>query len=342
MSFLKSLARAAAVTLIAATGVGLLYLLAKTQIINEGFNGVSYDAGKLKVLKPGIHLLLSPLHVFDQQVPVEKDEVVSLLNYEIKTADSIPAMIQANFTYRVTDPEKAVRSVNNYKKAVQETVKSTISYILQHHRYDELTSAKISQHTSAFTGIDSKAESQELNNALPDPNKSIFADIKASLNETCIKWGILISNIQLVSVDTKDARISNEIAETSLSQLRASNQQIAANAKAQALIVESEAEASANANAAKGQAKAILSIAEAKIQAAQMTASTLKTPQQLEVYRLQMSLDAVRALSTTTGTLVFGNNNPFPLFSATNRRTELPVQGSTLPRSLSMNNLSTS
>src|SRR5690349_19702216 len=103
MSFLKTLAKTVAVGLIAATGIGIFYLLSKTRVINEGFRGISYNSGKLEVLEPGIHILLSPTHVFDKEIPINKDEVVRLHEFEIKTADSVPAMIQADFTFRIED-----------------------------------------------------------------------------------------------------------------------------------------------------------------------------------------------------------------------------------------------
>src|SRR5688572_22604132 len=136
MSLMKTALRKVAIGLIAATGIGLFYLLAKTQVINEGFRGVSYDAGKLKLLEPGMHLLLSPLHVFKEEISIDKDEVIRLKEFEIKTADSVPAMIQANFTYRITDPKKAILGVDDYQEAVKETAKATISAILQQQRYD--------------------------------------------------------------------------------------------------------------------------------------------------------------------------------------------------------------
>jgi regulator of protease activity HflC (stomatin/prohibitin superfamily) len=113
MRFLKTMAKALAVGLIAATGIGIVYLLSKTQVVNEGFRGISYDGGKLKVLEPGIHLLLSPLHVFDKEIPINKDEVVRLDEFEIKTSDSVPAMIQADFTFRIENAKDAILEVDN-------------------------------------------------------------------------------------------------------------------------------------------------------------------------------------------------------------------------------------
>lgn len=350
MSFLKTAAKAIAVGLIAATGVGLFYLLSKTRIINEGFRGISYNSGKLVVLDPGIHILLSPTHVFDKEIPINKDQVVRLNEFEIKTSDSVPAMIQADFTYRIDNAKDAVLQVEDYHEAVKETVKGAISSILQQHRYDQLTSVQISsrpsnlpsnQNGSSINLIAEECKADQQNNT-----PSIFERIKAALNETCKNWGISISRMRLISVDAKDKRISNEIAETSLSHLRASNQLVAAQAKADALNIEAEAQKKAKKTLAEGDADALTAMAKAKIAAVKLAASELRAPAQREMYRLQLGLDAARALGATTGTIALGNS-PFPLFTQSKserlareeQQRQNQEQGPDIRRSLSMNNL---
>ena len=319
MGFLQTAGKILLTSLIAATGVGIYYLLKKTIIINDGYCGISYNGGRLKILEPGLHLLLSPLHVFKDLIPFQKDQVVRLKEFEIKTADGVPAIIQIDFTYQIENAQKAIVGVDNYKEALKEAVKGAISLILQVKNYDQLNSAQLVR-----TVVKASPRQEEEKAPAPSPayaieeaqqlSQSLMEQTKAALQEVCERWGISISRIRLISVDAKDNRISNEIAETSLSQLRANNQLLAAKAKADALGIESQAEARAKQTLAGGEAQAFITMAQARVSAVQFAAKQLLTPEEIRIYEMQTSLETARALSNTNGTLALGTN-PFPLFA---------------------------
>lgn len=332
-NFLRPIGRTLAIGMIAVTGIGLIYLLAKTHVIKEGERGISFDKGKLTVLKPGVHLLLSPLHEFDHTLPVDKDVVVTLEEFEIKSRDRIPTLIQAAFSYRIeaTAPENAILKVDDYKKSVKEAVKSTISSTLQQYDFDDLTSAPILSPTAKSAVPDStEAESDDqekksdthpvrslslhlpttrpqMRRVLSSTSVSVLSQIQSALNELGKRWGIIFSDRRLISVEAKDTEISNQMATTTMSLM-------AARARAEAIEIEAKAQARARAILAEGDAKAIEAMAKAKTSAIKHMASQLTTEHEMAVYQTQTELDQTRALGATTGSISLGRS-VFPLFS---------------------------
>ncbi len=70
--------------------------------------GISYDAGKLEVLLPGLHIRKSPTFRFREFVSVQ-EQVRHLEPLKVNTNDGIAILVNAIITYRVEDPVRAYR-----------------------------------------------------------------------------------------------------------------------------------------------------------------------------------------------------------------------------------------
>jgi len=114
------------------------YAISRLVTVKDGHQGVNYHMGKLTILKPGLHFLLSPFHYYHGQMSVQQ-QVISLPDTDIFTADRIPMKVNATLTYRVTDVEKNMLNVNNFANAIVEIARVTLASIIRNYTFQNLT-----------------------------------------------------------------------------------------------------------------------------------------------------------------------------------------------------------
>jgi len=318
MSFLKSLGRALLIGAIAATGIGLFYLYAKFHIIKQGERGISYNGDSLVVLPPGPRFLLSPLHVLSRTIPVDSDQVVTLSEFEARSQDNLPLLVQANFTYRIEsnrqNVENAILRVTDYEKALQEAVRNQIVTTLQERDCHSLTSGletfgakeekedkeSCSQPPESRTNkssIKMRGTSSSTVVMLTTSSKkpSLYEQIKKSLETTCNGWGITLTTLRLTKVEAKNRNLTQEAAEISHSLLTAK-------ARGQVARVEARTEAEVQVILAEGAANAMTVMAAGKVKAIKFIANELKTENERQIFDMHAYLEALRG-------------TPHPIFS---------------------------
>lgn len=203
--------------LLALSGVGLLYLISKTIVVKDGYEGVSYDQGTINILKPGMHILLSPFNLFSQMVSMQQ-EVTEFTIDNIITPDKTPLKIKAILTWRVKDSQKAMMNVDGYRSSLIGTAKGTLTNILRSIEMDQLLPG-----------------SDELD---AHHDKRLFADIHdkfiKALGERVSEWGIDVKDIIIDDISIPDIKIQEALAERAAAKSRAAARITEANGEAQA------------------------------------------------------------------------------------------------------------
>lgn len=239
--------RYATIGAIALTGIGLVYLFSRMVFVEEGYKGLTYKSGELNTLDPGVHVLLSPFNYFQGTHSVAY-RVTEFAIDDMLTPDRTPLKLKAILTWRVNDPEMALRNVHNYQSSLINVAKATLTNILRHVNLDLLLSAK--------------TESDE-----NDMFKQINQQFISQLSEDIDNWGIEVCNMKIDDILIPDVKISEALAEQSA-------------AKSRAVALETLALAEANAKKIKADAE----IAVAR--SCQEASKELQSPQAIEVYRL--------------------------------------------------------
>lgn len=128
------------------TGVALfiliLILLTGIRIAKEYERAVVFRLGRFQGLRgPGMFWLI-PLGIETQTridlrvvtAPIEQQETI--------TRDSVTVKVNAVLWYRVSDPEKAVLKVQNYRVAVQQVALTSLRNVIGQHDLDEVLKAR--------------------------------------------------------------------------------------------------------------------------------------------------------------------------------------------------------
>jgi regulator of protease activity HflC (stomatin/prohibitin superfamily) len=263
-TYLRLVLRYSAVGALALSGVGLFYLLAKTCVVKDGFTGISYNQGRINVLEPGMHLLLSPFNFFQQWVS-KQEEVTEFSIDNILTPDNTPLRIKANLTWNVADCEKVMTKVSHYRQSLINTAKGTLTNILRSIELEKLLPAS--------------TEAQAM------PERAVFQQIHnqfiEQLSQQVHAWGIEVKNIVIDDISITDIKIQEALAERA-----------AAKARAAAAVLD-----------AGGNAQAKIILANAEIEVAKSLAQValqLDTTVAQDVYRLELTRRTAAVATTST------------------------------------------
>jgi regulator of protease activity HflC (stomatin/prohibitin superfamily) len=119
-----------------------LVLISGLRIAREYQRAVVFRLGRFTGLRgPGLYWLI-PLGIESQVLidlrvvtaPIEQQETI--------TRDSVTVRVNAVIWYRVSDPEKAVMSVENFRAAVQQLALTTLRNVIGQHDLDEVLKAR--------------------------------------------------------------------------------------------------------------------------------------------------------------------------------------------------------
>jgi regulator of protease activity HflC (stomatin/prohibitin superfamily) len=122
--------------------VGCLLLLSGLRIAREYQRAVVFRLGRYTGLRgPGLFWLI-PLGIENETridlrvvtAPIERQETI--------TRDSVTVKVNAVLWYRVTDPEKAVISVENFVAAVQQVALTSLRNVIGQHDLDEVLKSR--------------------------------------------------------------------------------------------------------------------------------------------------------------------------------------------------------
>jgi regulator of protease activity HflC (stomatin/prohibitin superfamily) len=153
--------------------VVVLILLSGLRIAREYQRAVVFRLGRYTGLRgPGMFWLI-PLGVenetrIDLRVvtsPIEQQETI--------TRDSVTVKVNAVLWYRVTDPEKAVLTVENFRIAVQQVALTSLRNVIGQHDLDEVLKAR----------------------------DQINALLKKNVGENIVPWGIAVELLEMKDVE---------------------------------------------------------------------------------------------------------------------------------------------
>jgi regulator of protease activity HflC (stomatin/prohibitin superfamily) len=188
--------------------IGLFVLLLfSLRIAQEYERSVIFRLGRLRGLRgPGLYLLI-PL--IESQVKVDlRTATVTVEQQETITKDSVTVKVNAVLWYRISNPEKAIVAVENYRAAVYQVALTSLRNIIGQHVLDEV---------------------------LKERNK-INTMLRGIVDEATAPWGIHIEMVEM-----KDVEIP-----TSMQRAMAREAEAVREKRARIIKAEAESEAARN------------------------------------------------------------------------------------------------
>ncbi len=156
----------------------VVFLFSAVRIMREYERAVIFTLGRFSGVKgPGLILLVP----FIQQL-VKVDQrtlVLDVPEQDVISQDNVSVRVSAVIYFRVSDPERSVIQVENYRQATSELAQTTLRSVLGKHELDEMLS-----------------ERDKLNN-----------DIQNLLEAQTDSWGIKVANVEIKHVDLNEGMI---------------------------------------------------------------------------------------------------------------------------------------
>lgn len=195
-----------------ALAVILLLLLSSLKVVDQYERGVKFRLGKFTgVLNPGLNIIIpaiEELRKVDMRVLA-----VDVPPQESITKDNIPLKVNAVSYFRVTAPDKAILTVENYSYAVSQYSQSTLRSVIGQFDFDDLL----------------------------EKREAVGEEIKKILDHMTGPWGM-----EVISVEIKDVEMPEEMKRAMAKQAEAERER-----KAKVIMSQGELQASENiANAA--------------------------------------------------------------------------------------------
>ena len=156
----------------------LIFLFSAIKIMREYERAVIFTLGRFTGVKgPGLIILVPFLQ---QLVKVDQRTLVlDVPSQDVISQDNVSVKVNAVIYFRVTDPERSVIQVENYRQATSELAQTTLRSVLGKHDLDEMLS-----------------ERDKLNN-----------DIQNLLDAQTDTWGIKVANVEIKHVDLNEGMI---------------------------------------------------------------------------------------------------------------------------------------
>lgn len=156
----------------------VIFLFSAIRIMREYERAVIFTLGRFTGVKgPGLILLVPYLQ---QLVKVDQRTLVlDVPEQDVISQDNVSVKVSAVIYFRVTDPERSVIQVENFRQATSELAQTTLRSVLGKHELDEMLS-----------------ERDKLNN-----------DIQNLLEAQTDSWGIKVANVEIKHVDLNEGMI---------------------------------------------------------------------------------------------------------------------------------------
>lgn len=316
---------------LACTGIGAIYMLARTTFIKPGYVGVvtNYSSGENEELQPGLNCILSPLRSFVAEVPGKNRQILAAEHITLHTADAIEAKAKIDVTYTITDAVQAATAVEGtYQDALLKATETALAGIITEHNYtfQNLSSARTLQINNASKNLSSSSGAvDESKDAFQGNILGTLASLLLTkVNEICSSWGIKLSRIQIVNMKAVDPKIEQQIESSSKVQFDAMNKRRSVQADQETRTISAETDAIVMQRAAEARAHAAVIEAKGQAQALQIQTEALSTQaghlkiEPGNILQLNMQVKTAEALSKTPGTLLFGSG--LSLFAANANR----------------------
>jgi len=152
------------------------YLLLSVRVLREYERGVAFRLGRLRpTVEPGVNVVLVG---FEKLIRVDQRVVTLMIPpQEVITKDNVPARVNAVVMFKVTDPVRAVMSVENYAVATSQIAQTTLRSVVGRADLDTLL-----------------AHRQDLNE-----------DLRDSIAKQTGPWGVLVEVVEIKDVEIPEA-----------------------------------------------------------------------------------------------------------------------------------------
>ena len=191
-------------------GIILLIVLISIRQINQYQRGVKFTLGKYTgIMQPGWRLVW-PIFQTYQKVDV-RTKAVDVPDQNAITRDNVTVKVNAVIYYKVSDAEKAIIEVEDFRYAISQYAQTTMRNIVGEVTLDELLSSR----------------------------EKIADRIREIVDKETDAWGLKVNNVEL-----KDVSLPAEMERTIGKQAEAEREK-------RAVIINSEGELAASANISK-------------------------------------------------------------------------------------------
>jgi regulator of protease activity HflC (stomatin/prohibitin superfamily) len=156
----------------------ILLLFSAIRIFREYERGVVFNLGRYWQVKgPGLVILVPGIQ---QAVRVDlRTVVMEVPTQDVISRDNVSVKVSAVVYFRVTDPQKAIIQVADYRNATSQLAQTMLRSVLGKHNLDDML-----------------AEREKLN-----------MDIQQALDTQTGTWGIKVSNVEIKQVDLTESMI---------------------------------------------------------------------------------------------------------------------------------------
>ncbi len=191
------------------------------------------------------------------------------------TMDNVSVMANASVYWKIIDPRRALYEVDVLPKALSDVALNALRSVIGKVQLDKLLSSR-----------------EEINQI-----------ISAQLKETCEKWGILLTRVEIQELSTSDATAE------------AMHQEMVAERRRRAKIAEAEGESRAKVLVAQAEAEALDLIAQAESRYLETLKTQVGAENAARVLLAQKLLDGYRTISTNPANKVFLPNGFQAIFN---------------------------
>lgn len=218
---------AAVVALLVVLIVGVGVLASSIRVVPEFMRLVVFRLGRLVGIRgPGLVFLIP---VIDQAFPVDlREQVIDVSKQTCITKDNAPVDIDLLIYLKVTDPEKVITQVQNFKQAAVGIATTTLRAVVGDIELDEVL-----------------AKREYINSVL-----------RAKLDEVTARWGVKVTAVEIREI-TPPSTVQSAMVK-----------QIAAERERRAMIAQADGERQAAILKAEGQKQSAILQAEGERQAA--------------------------------------------------------------------------
>jgi len=218
---------AAAVALLVVVVVVVAVLVSSIRVVPEFMRLVVFRLGRLVGIRgPGLVFLIP---VIDQAFPVDlREQVIDVAKQTCITKDNAPVDIDLLIYLKVTDPEKVITQVQNFKQAAVGIATTTLRAVVGDIELDEVL-----------------AKREYINSVL-----------RAKLDEVTARWGVKVTAVEIREI-TPPSTVQSAMVK-----------QIAAERERRAMIAQADGERQAAILKAEGQKQSAILQAEGERQAA--------------------------------------------------------------------------
>lgn len=210
--------------------IGVLSYMVRT--VPQGEEWIVERLGKFHTLiKPGLNLLIPVFDIVRYKLTT-KELIQQMKSQEVITKDNAVVIISAVVFFKITDPQKAVYSIDNFENAVGNMAATTLRSVIGEMTLDEALSGR----------------------------ETIKASVGGKMDNHMANWGLTLS-----AVEVQDIRPSVNLQE-------AMEKQAAAEREKKALIMRAEGEKQAAIAKAEGLKQSMILEAEGKLEASKKEA----------------------------------------------------------------------